>query len=76
MKKFLSAVTMFVAMVAGLAMYLSSRFIPVYVNGEYVLANRIMRYVLYVIILGIILYSFAYTISPSKKHSKRRPRRR
>ena len=76
MKKILATVTMFLAMVGMVAMYLSGKFIPVYVNGQYILANQIMRYALYVALVVTIVYCFAYAIlGPSNKKHKR-PRRR
>lgn len=77
MKKFMATVTMFLAMVGMVAMYLSGKFIPVYVNGKYILANQLMRYALYFVLVGVIMYCFAYAISgPSRKKHKKRPRRR
>lgn len=77
MKKFLAAITMFLAMMAGVAMYLSGKFIPVYVDGEYILANQLMRYALYVVIAGVIIYDFAYIVSkPCRKRHKSGQRRR
>lgn len=77
MKKIMATVIMFLAMVGMVAMYLSGKFIPVYVNGQYILANQLMRYALYFVLVGVIVYCFAYVISgPSRKKHKRRPRRR
>lgn len=78
MKKLIAAIMMFLAMVGMVAMYLSNRFIPVYVNGKYILANQLMRYALYFVLVGVIMYCFAYVISgpSSKKKHKKRPRRR
>ena len=76
MKKIMATVTMFLAMVGMVYMYFSSTFVPVYVNGQYILVNQLMRYALYVVLVVTIVYCFAYAISgPSKKH-KKRPRRR
>lgn len=75
MKKIIATITMFLAMVAGVAMYLSSRFVPIYVNGEYILANQILRYVLYIILIVIALCSVSFVLSdeqPKKKHHRRR----
>ncbi len=76
MKKIMATVTMFFAMVGMVYMYFSGTFVPVYVNGQYILVNQLMRYALYVVLVVTIVYCFAYAISgPSKKH-KKRPRRR
>lgn len=76
MKKIMATVTMFLAMVGMVYMYFSSTFVPVYVNGQYILVNKLMRYALYVVLVVTIVYCFAYAISgpSSKKH--KRPRRR
>ena len=76
MKKFMATVTMFLAMVGMVAMYLSGKFIPVYVNGQYILANQIMRYALYVVLVVTIVYCFAYAISGPSNKKHKRPRRR
>ena len=76
MKKIMATVTMFLAMVGMVYMYFSSTFVPVYVNGQYIFVNQLMRYALYVVLVVTIVYCFAYAISgPSKKH-KKSPRRR
>ena len=43
----------------GAMMWFSSTFLPVYINGEFVLANRILRSVLYLIIAVVAVSFFA-----------------
>ena len=75
MKKVIATVMMMVSMMLIVCMWFSSKFIPIYVNGEYILANQIVRYVLYGIFLVMALYGFAYLVSEPKKKIRRRRRR-
>ncbi len=77
MKKLAAWVTTFFAIMGIEAMYISEKFIPIYVNGEFILANRIIRLALYGVLLMLIVYCLSIIIAKSnKKHHKRRPRRR
>ena len=76
MKKIMATVTMFLAMVGMVYMYFSGTFVPVYVNGQYILANQLMRYALYVALVVTIVYCFAYAISGPSNKKHKRPRRR
>lgn len=72
-KRILMAVVGVAAIWGIIAMWFSSKFIPVYVNGEYILANQLVRYGLYILIALIGGYAFIKATTPIKK---RRPRRR
>ena len=72
MRKFLKLTLMVASCIGMVAMYFSSTFIPVYVNGEYILVNQIIRYVLYALLAGISIYGFADLISPPSKKRRRR----
>lgn len=76
MKKFLATLIMVLAMVGMVYMYFSGTFVPVYVNGQYILVNQLMRYGLYVVLASIIVFCFAYTIAEEPKKHQKRPRRR
>lgn len=79
MKKLAAWVTTFFAIMGIEAMYISEKFIPIYVNGEFIRANRIIRLALYGLLLVVIVYCLSIIIAKSNKkhHSKRRrPRRR
>jgi uncharacterized membrane protein len=59
--------------------FFSSTFIPVYVGSTYVLANQLVRYMLYFIALVVIMFSYVlagygldYLIKKFKSHSKKR----
>lgn len=75
MNKVIAAILMMVSTIMICLMWLSSKFIPVYVNGEYVLANQIVRYILYLVFFGMALYGFAYLASDKEKKNRRRRRR-
>ncbi len=64
-------VTMALSMVAVIAMYFSTRFIPVYVNGEYILANQLVRYAIYVLWVVIFCKSL-YDLCHDDSNRKRR----
>ena len=78
--KNLKLIVGFMFSVAGVIfMYFSSTFVPVYVNGEYIIANQLLRYVLYIVLGSIAFYSFICILSEDsdeKKHKKNRKRRR
>lgn len=76
MKKLFATVLSGLSMAGVLAMYFSSTFVPVYVNGEYVLANQILRYVLYTILIIVIVYTMAYAIAEEDKPQNKKSRRR
>lgn len=71
MNKITATIMMVAAMLVMTAMYFSEKFIPVWVNGEYVLANQIIRYIIYFVLFIVVMYDFAYLIS-SPNHQKRR----
>ena len=75
MNKITATIMMMVSIMMICLMWLSDKFIPVYVNGEYILANQIVRYVLYLVFFGIALYGFAYLVAEPKKKIRRRRRR-
>ena len=75
MKKVIATILMMVSIIMIGLMWLSSKFIPVYVNGEYVLANQIVRYMLYLVFFVLAIYGFAYLASSPKKKNRRRRRR-
>lgn len=79
MKKMVT--TMMMAMAISLlgilgiiAMYFSSTFIPVYVNGQYIIANQIIRYVIYFILFFTVIISFLISVKLLDKIQKRRRR--
>ena len=74
MNKITATIMMMVSTMLMVCMWFSSKFVPVYVNGEYILANQIVRYVLYLVFFGIALYGFAYLVSEPKKNRRRRRR--
>ena len=74
-KKIIATITLIVSIMLMECMYFSSKFIPVYVNGEYILANQIVRYVLYGVFFVMALYALAYLVSEPKKKIRRRRRR-
>ena len=76
MNKITATIMMMVSTMLMVCMWFSSKFIPVYVNGEYILANQIVRYVLYGVFFVMALYGFAYLVSEEPKKKKRRRRRR
>ena len=75
-KKIIATITLIVSIMLIECMWFSSKFIPVYVNGEYILANQIIRYALYMVLFGMVLYTLAYLVSESKSKKKIRRRRR
>lgn len=58
-------------MLAGVAMYLSRTFVPVYAAGTYILANQIVRYALYAGLLLILIASMALACNGAEYLSKR-----
>ena len=74
MNKITATIMTLVSMMLIGWMWLSEKFIPVYVNGEYILANQIVRYILYLVFLGMALYGLAYLAKPKKKNRRRRRR--
>ena len=46
-----------VAVLGMIAMYLSGTFLPVRIGSTYVVGNRIVRYLLYVLLLVIMIFS-------------------
>ena len=76
MNKVIATILMGVSTMMIVLMWFSSKFIPVYVNGEYILANQIVRYVLYGVFFVMALYGFAYLVSEEPKKKNRRRRRR
>lgn len=56
MKK-LWSVIMIVSIAAGVAMYFSGSFLPICVNGEFNIVNKVVRYVLYFALGAIAIYS-------------------
>lgn len=75
MNKITATIMMMVSIMMICLMWFSSKFVPVYVNGEYVLANQIVRYVLYLVFFVLAIYGFAYLVSSPKKKNRRRRRR-
>ena len=75
MNKITATIMMMVSTMLMVCMWFSSKFVPVYVNGEYILANQIVRYVLYLVFFGMALYGFAYLVAEPKKKNRRRRRR-
>lgn len=75
MNKITATIMMMVSIMMICLMWFSSKFVPVYVNGEYILANQIVRYVLYLVFFGMALYGFAYLVAEPKKKNRRRRRR-
>ena len=75
MKKILAIFVAVVAMGAMMGMWFSGRFIPVYVEGEYVLANQIVRYMLYFLLVCIIIYCLYVADNEEKKRRNSRRRR-
>ena len=63
--------TMALSMVAVIAMYFSTRFIPVYVNGEYILANQLVRYAIYAVWF-VIFFKSLYDLCHDDSNRKRR----
>ena len=57
-------------------MWTSSTFIPVWVNGSYILENQIVRYIVYVVLAIICFIAFAGTIYYSYKLTTAKPKRR
>lgn len=72
-KKIIATITLIVSIMLMECMWFSSKFIPVYVNGEYILANQIVRYAMYIILFVVSLYSIA-CLAVSGKRCKRRRR--
>lgn len=65
-----------VASALGIAlMWRSTTFIPVYVQGQYIRANRIVRTIVYVVLVVISFLSFWATIYYSDKVTAKRHRR-
>ena len=75
MNKLVAAILTVVSVMMAVLMWVSDKFIPVYVNGEYILANQIVRYGLYGVFFVMALYGFAYLVSEQKKKNRRRRRR-
>ena len=75
MNKITATIMMMVSIMMICLMWLSDKFIPVYVNGEYILANQVVRYGLYGVFFVMALYGFAYLASDQKKKNRRRRRR-
>ena len=57
MKKLFFYVVMILSIAAGVAMYFSGSFLPICVNGEFNIVNRVVRYVLYFALGAIAIYS-------------------
>lgn len=57
-------------------MWTSSTFIPIYVWGEYVLANQIVRYLVYIVLAIICFVALKGTIYYSYKMTTAKPKRR
>ncbi len=74
MNKIIAAVLTVVSTMMVVLMWLSDKFIPVYVNGKYILANQVVRYGLYGVFFVMALYGFAYLVSEPKKNRRRRRR--
>ena len=73
MKKIVAMTTMIMAFVMVLYMYFSATFLPIYVGGEYVVGNQILRYVLYLILISIVMIDFSYIVNaPTKRRRKKR----
>lgn len=73
------AIIFIASLIGGVFLFLSGKFLPVYVGGTYVIGNQILRYILYVVLLvGIILsakladYGISYLIKRFHKKLKRR----
>ena len=75
MNKITATIMMMVSTIMVCLMWLSDKFIPIYVNGEYILANQILRYTLYGVFIVMALYGFAYLVSEPEKKNRRRRRR-
>lgn len=50
-------VFMATAILLGVRMYFSGTFLPVYIAGTYVVGNQIVRYMLYILLAVIFLFS-------------------
>ena len=71
-KKLLATVTLGLAILAGMYMYFSATFLPIYVGGEYILGNRLLRYLLYAILAIVAIVDVSYLLSaPTKKRRKK-----
>lgn len=57
-------------------MWRSATFIPVNVNGKYILANQLVRYIVYVILIIVCIASFFGTMYYSDKLMAKPKRRR
>ena len=76
MNKITATIMMMISTMMVILMWFSSDFIPVYVNGKYILANQIIRYSLYGVFIIMAVYGFAYLLSEPEKKKKCRRRRR
>ncbi|NLC87223.1 MAG: hypothetical protein GX682_00335 [Clostridiaceae bacterium] len=57
------------------SMWLSGKFLPVYISGIYVVGNQVLRYLLYAIMFAAIIvfvmcgnYGYSYLSKKRKKH--------
>lgn len=67
------------SIMAMIEMYLSTKFLPVYVNNTFVLGNKVLRYELYILlIVGLFLsakiaaYGISFLIKKVHKEIRRR----
>lgn len=57
-------------------MWRSATFIPVKVNGQYILANQLVRYIVYIVLTIVCIASFFGTMYYSDKLTAKPKRRR
>ena len=72
------AVVFMFCIIAIAAMWFSGTFLPVYIAGKFVLKNRILRSVLYVVLIAIAIVAASavvsadYYLTKQRRHRKRR----